>query len=199
MGCVALQLRLRGGARSTGCSRARPVSHPSPPPRLQCAANPAPILLGFVAQYSVLPMLAVLLSRLMALPPAFATGLILLGCCPGQFVCRRRAPAVLAARAATLPPTRLPLLPQPPSKTAGGQASNVATFVARGDVALSVLMTAASTVAATVMTPFLTSVLAGAYIPVDGWVRCWRLLGGAAAGDALPPPCRCCCPAACCA
>lgn len=47
---------------------------------------------------------------------------------------------------------------------------SAATFVANGDVALSVLMTAASTVAATVMTPMLTSLLAGAYIPVDGWV-----------------------------
>jgi BASS family bile acid:Na+ symporter len=51
----------------------------------------------------------------------------------------------------------------------------VATFVAHGDVALSVLMTAASTVAAAVMTPTLTSWLAGAYIAVDGWV-CWRMV-----------------------
>lgn len=64
------------------------------------------------------------------------------------------------------------------SPPAGGQASNVATYVANGDVALSVLMTAASTVAATVMTPTLTSLLAGAYIPVDGWVS-WRRWPGA--------------------
>ena len=51
---------------------------------MQCAANPVPILLGFVCQYTVLPILAVIISKLMALPPAFATGLILLGCCPGE-------------------------------------------------------------------------------------------------------------------
>lgn len=44
----------------------------------------------------------------------------------------------------------------------GGQASNVATFIAHGDVALSVLMTTASTIGAIVMTPLLTQVLAGA-------------------------------------
>ena len=44
----------------------------------------------------------------------------------------------------------------------GGQASNVATFIAHGDVALSVLMTTASTIGAIVMTPLLTKLLAGA-------------------------------------
>ncbi len=38
------------------------------------------------------------------------------------------------------------------------------------------LPAAASTVAATVMTPTLTSLLAGAYIPVDGWVSCCRFV-----------------------
>lgn len=49
----------------------------------------------------------------------------------------------------------------------GGQASNIATYVANGDVALSVIMTAASTLAATVMTPLLTSTLAGRFVPVS--------------------------------
>ena len=74
---------------------------------------------------------------------------------------------------------------------AGGQASNVATYVAHGDVALSVLMTAASTVAATVMTPTLTSLLAGAYIPVDGWVRAWGWRGGTACAASDLRRCRC--------
>ncbi|KAL4527435.1 hypothetical protein Ndes2526B_g08877 [Nannochloris sp. 'desiccata'] len=99
----------------------------------KCAANPTPILLGFVCQYSVLPLTAFTIAKIGNLPAAFATGLILLGSCPG------------------------------------GQASNVATFVARGDVALSVLMTTASTVAAAVMTPLLCSLLAGQFIPVDAW------------------------------
>ncbi len=51
----------------------------------------------------------------------------------------------------------------------GGTASNVVTYLARGNVALSVLMTMCSTLAAVVMTPLLTGWLAGAYVPVDAW------------------------------
>ncbi|KAJ0966203.1 hypothetical protein J5N97_027341 [Dioscorea zingiberensis] len=49
----------------------------------------------------------------------------------------------------------------------GGTASNIVTYLARGNVALSVVMTAASTFAAVVMTPFLTSKLAGQFVAVD--------------------------------
>ena len=51
----------------------------------------------------------------------------------------------------------------------GGTASNVVSYLARADVPLSVLMTAASTLAAAVMTPWLTAMLAGCYVEVDGW------------------------------
>ena len=50
------------------------------------------------------------------------------------------------------------------------QASNVATFIAHGDVALSVLMTTASTLGAIFMTPLLTQTLAGTLVPVDAKV-----------------------------
>lgn len=50
------------------------------------------------------------------------------------------------------------------------QSSNVATYIAHGDVALSVLMTTASTLGAIVMTPLLTKTLAGAFISVDAYV-----------------------------
>lgn len=49
----------------------------------------------------------------------------------------------------------------------GGTASNVVTYLARANVALSVAMTMVSTFAAVVMTPLLTSVLAGALVEVD--------------------------------
>ncbi|XP_031474065.1 probable sodium/metabolite cotransporter BASS1, chloroplastic [Nymphaea colorata] len=49
----------------------------------------------------------------------------------------------------------------------GGTASNIVTYLARGNVALSVLMTAASTMSAVVLTPFLTAKLAGQYVAVD--------------------------------
>ena len=48
----------------------------------------------------------------------------------------------------------------------GGTASNVITFLARADVALSVTMTTASTLLAVLMTPSLTALLAGSRIDV---------------------------------
>lgn len=48
----------------------------------------------------------------------------------------------------------------------GGTASNVIAFLARADVALSVTMTAASTLLAVVMTPALTALLAGRRVDV---------------------------------
>ncbi|MDD3650856.1 bile acid:sodium symporter family protein [Immundisolibacter sp.] len=48
----------------------------------------------------------------------------------------------------------------------GGTASNVMTYLARGDVALSVAMTAASTLIAPLATPWLTLWLAGARVDV---------------------------------
>jgi bile acid:Na+ symporter, BASS family len=91
----------------------------------KCAERPAPILVGYMAQYLIKPMLGFVIAKVLGLPDALAVGLILVSCCPG------------------------------------GQASNVATFIAHGDVALSVLMTTASTIGAIVMTPLLTKVLAG--------------------------------------
>jgi bile acid:Na+ symporter, BASS family len=41
------------------------------------------------------------------------------------------------------------------------------TLLAKGDVPLSIVMTVWSTLAAVILTPLLTKVLAGAYIPVD--------------------------------
>jgi BASS family bile acid:Na+ symporter len=51
----------------------------------------------------------------------------------------------------------------------GGTASNVVTYIARANVALSVLMTMCSTMGAIVMTPVLTKRLAGTLVPVDAW------------------------------
>ena len=51
----------------------------------------------------------------------------------------------------------------------GGVASNVITYLASGNVALSVTMTAFSTLIAPFMTPTMTKYLAGAYIEIDFW------------------------------
>lgn len=92
---------------------------------------PKELIIGFILQYTVMPLSGFLVSKFMKLPSHYAAGLILVSCCPG------------------------------------GTASNIVTFLSRGNVALSVLMTAASTISAVVMTPLLTSKLAGQYVAVD--------------------------------
>jgi BASS family bile acid:Na+ symporter len=49
----------------------------------------------------------------------------------------------------------------------GGQASNLCTYIAKGDVALSVLMTTVTTIAGIFATPLLCKALLGAIVPVD--------------------------------
>ncbi len=98
---------------------------------------PKPVGFGFIAQYSVMPLLGWAIGRLLNLDTPFAVGLILVACCPG------------------------------------GTASNVVTFIARADVALSVVMTAASTFGAVVMTPLLTTWLVGERVAVDAAGLFW--------------------------
>jgi len=49
----------------------------------------------------------------------------------------------------------------------GGQASNLCTLIAGGDVALSVLMTTSTTLGCIVMTPLICKLVLGAVVPVD--------------------------------
>jgi bile acid:Na+ symporter, BASS family len=88
------------------------------------------VLVGFVAQYLIMPCSAFLSAKIFNLPPDLASGLILVGCAPG------------------------------------GTASNLVTLIAKADLALSILMTMASTIAAVFMTPFLVTKLAGSFIQV---------------------------------
>jgi len=68
------------------------------------------------------------------------------------------------------------IIPMPPEVAAGvilvgccpgGTSSNVMTYLARGDVALSVACTSVTTLAAPVVTPFLVWMFASQYLPVD--------------------------------
>ncbi|KAK9850081.1 hypothetical protein WJX84_006183 [Apatococcus fuscideae] len=76
----------------------------------------------------------------------------------------------------------------------GGTASNVVTFLARADVALSVMMTTVSTLAAAVATPLLTQLLVGTLVPVDALALTWStfqvvvipVLGGACLNQQFP-------------
>ncbi len=94
-------------------------------------SHPRDVVIGFVAQFTIMPLLAFALSRCFNLSPELSVGVILVGTCPG------------------------------------GTSSNVMTYLAKGDVALSVGMTAVSTVLAPVATPLLTYLYAGQTVDVN--------------------------------
>lgn len=58
----------------------------------------------------------------------------------------------------------------------GGTASNVISYLARANVALSVVLTMASTLLAFIMTPLWCKTLAGQYVPVDALGLCLSTL-----------------------
>ena len=94
-------------------------------------SRPKDVLLGCLAQFTIMPLLAWLLASAFSLPKELALGVILVGCCPG------------------------------------GTASNVITYLAKGDLALSVGMTATSTLLAPFLTPLLVWIMAGTSVDVD--------------------------------
>ena len=94
-------------------------------------SRPKDVIIGCLAQFIVMPVLAWLLAKVFHLSPELALGVILVGCCPG------------------------------------GTASNVITYLAKGDLALSVGMTATSTVLAPFLTPLITWLMAGTFVHVD--------------------------------
>ena len=94
-------------------------------------SRPKDVIIGCLAQFTIMPLLAWGLSRAFQLDEALALGVVLVGCCPG------------------------------------GTASNVITYLAKGDLALSVGMTGVSTLLAPFLTPLLTWALAGKRVDVD--------------------------------
>lgn len=97
----------------------------------QVITAPKEVITLVVAQYTIMPLLAVGLVFLFQLPPEIAIGVILVGCSPG------------------------------------GTSSNVMTYLAKGNMALSVTATSVSTLLAPIVTPALTLLLASAWLPVS--------------------------------
>ncbi|MBY7144235.1 bile acid:sodium symporter family protein [Virgibacillus sp. NKC19-3] len=93
--------------------------------------TPKSVLIAVVAQFTIMPLIALGLALAFQLPPEVAVGVILVGCCPG------------------------------------GTASNVMTFLAKGNTALSVSVTAVSTLLAPILTPMLTLLFASQWLPVS--------------------------------
>ena len=94
-------------------------------------SRPKDIIIGFIAQFTLMPLIAFLLTKAFNLPTEIAVGVILVGTCPG------------------------------------GTSSNVMTYLSKGDVPLSVGMTAVSTLFAPLMTPLLTLLYAGQRVDVN--------------------------------
>ncbi len=93
--------------------------------------RPREVFFGCLGQFTIMPVLAYVLTVAFELPPELAIGMILLGTTPG------------------------------------GTASNVMTYLAKGDVTLSVCLTTATTLMAPLLTPFLTWALAGQWVEVS--------------------------------
>lgn len=101
---------------------------------------PGAVVLGFGAQYTLMPLSGWLVATLLQLDPGLAVGIILVASCPG------------------------------------GMASNMISYLAKANLALSVVLTLCSTMLAFLFTPMWTSLLAGKYVPVDAWGLCLSAL-----------------------
>ena len=115
-------------------------------------SRPKDVIVGCVAQFTLMPFLAWALTQVFHLPTELAIGVILVGTCPG------------------------------------GTSSNVMTYLSKGDVALSVGMTAVSTVLAPFLTPLLTC-------PSSRWCWCpshWALWSITSSISSPRKPSVCC-------
>jgi len=97
---------------------------------------PGSVALGFIAQFTIMPLAGWATAKGLGLEPGLAVGIILVASCPG------------------------------------GMASNMITYLARANVALSVVLTVCSTLLAFFFTPMWTKTFAGQYVPVDAWALC---------------------------
>jgi bile acid:Na+ symporter, BASS family len=95
--------------------------------------NPMVVLIGTIAQFTIMPLGAFLVAYFFKLPPEIAVGLILTGSAPGAM------------------------------------ASNVLSYIAKGDVAYSVSLTAVSTLLTPILTPTLVYLLAHSIIEISFW------------------------------
>lgn len=102
--------------------------------------RPTEVLIGVVAQFLIMPLVAFLLAHYLPVSREVALGIILVGCCPG------------------------------------GTASNVMTYLAKGNTALSVAVTSASTILAPIVTPSLILLLAGKWLSVSAASLFWSIV-----------------------
>jgi len=92
---------------------------------------PKGVLIGLGCQFTIMPVLAVLLVFSFGFPPEIAAGVILIGSSPS------------------------------------GVSSNIITYLAKGNLPLSITLTSFTTLLAPLVTPVLMKYLAGQYISLD--------------------------------
>ncbi len=93
--------------------------------------RPKDVIIGCVAQFTIMPTIAFILCKAFNLETALMIGVVLVGTCPG------------------------------------GTASNVITYLSKGDVALSVSMTSINTLLAPFLTPAITYFILSKNIDID--------------------------------
>ncbi|KAF8404196.1 hypothetical protein HHK36_009079 [Tetracentron sinense] len=157
--------------------------------------RPFSILFGCVAQYTIMPTLGFIFSKSLGLSPSLSVGLILLACCPGGTASNVVRYATFCFCVPSFHLDKRPIIPLghgDPFAFLCFRTTYIAedamvdvvryskfnsyaptvgilpvTLIAQGDVPLSIVMTTCTTLGAVLLTPFLTKVLAGAYVPVD--------------------------------
>jgi BASS family bile acid:Na+ symporter len=92
---------------------------------------PKSVGIGLLCQFTIMPLVGLILTFIFSFPPEIAAGVILIGSSPS------------------------------------GLASNVMSYLAKANVALSVTLTAVATLLAPIVTPLLMKWLAGQYVPID--------------------------------
>lgn len=93
--------------------------------------SPKLIGVGVALQYTCMPLLAYLISKVLQLPNEQLIGMVIVGSCPG------------------------------------GTASNLITFLSKGNVALSVVITLSSTILAPLLTPLMIYLFLMEQMPID--------------------------------
>ena len=107
---------------------------------LPAVKRPKAVLIGMALQFTVMPLGAFVIGKLLDLPDAMFIGLVMTGA------------------------------------VAGGTASNVITYLAGGDVALSITMTACSTVGGIVLTPLISTLYLQQTVAVPAWAMLKSIL-----------------------
>ncbi len=107
---------------------------------VQVVKMPKGVIIGLIAQFTIMPFIGFGLAKFSGLPPEIAAGIILVGCSPG------------------------------------GLASNVMAYISGANLALSLTLTAVSTLLSPFLTPFFMKLLANELVPIDYLAMFWSII-----------------------